>query len=344
MRKLLFFSLILVLFAAGHIHAQESEPSWCVAVWYPSSEQPTGMDSIVSNLDVIDTVHPFWYNGLADGSILPTLDAEGADELAAWREAGLKIIPSLWDGGFSQGIHDDAIRKKHISEIIALIERMEYDGIDVDYESFQLATRDNFSIFIEDLATALHAKGYLLTIAVHAKTEDAGLWEGAAAQDWTRIATAVDVFQIMTYDYHNRASAPGPIGPPQWSYDVIAYAATITDLSKVRLGLHFYGYSWKRGNIVSVVPYENVQHWIESFDLVFTRNPADMEAKLDFKVSGLPAQTIYVADAMGLEYKLDLIMQDFPDLGGVAIWGIGGEDPANWGIIRDRRFATCKQA
>ncbi len=345
-RSLLLTSLILVILfsAGGSLNAQDPEPSWCLSVWYPSSDEPTGMDSIMGNLDLIDTVHPFWYNGLADGSILPSLDAEDAEELAAWREAGLKIIPSILDGGFSQGIHDPAIRAKHIAEIVALIERMNYDGIDADYESFQLATRDNFSLFIEELATALHAKGYLLTIAVHAKTEDAGQWEGAAAQDWTRIAAAVDVFQIMTYDYHSSVSEPGPIGPPQWSHDVIAYAATITDLSKVRLGLHFYGYSWKRGNRAAAIPYSSVQRTIEAFDLAFTRDPADMEARLDFKARGLPAQTIYVADAIGLEFKLDMLMAAFPELGGVAIWGIGGEDPANWGIIRDKRPASCKQA
>ncbi|MBZ0317160.1 MAG: hypothetical protein K8L91_12130 [Anaerolineae bacterium] len=345
-RALLLTSLVVVIFLSvgGSSRAQDAEPSWCVSVWYPSSEEPTGMDSIMNNLDLIDTVHPFWYNGLADGTILPTAVAEDADQLAAWREVGLKIIPSIRDGGFSQSIHDPAIREKHINEIIALIERMGYDGIDADYESFQLATRDNFSIFIEDLATALHAKGYLLTIAVHAKTDDAGQSEGAAAQDWARIAAAVDVFQIMTYDYHNSVGEAGPIGPPQWSHDVIAYAATITDLSKVRLGLHFYGLSWKRGNRAISIPYSSVQRSIEAFDLAFTRDPADMEARLDFKAPGLPAQTIYVADAIGLEYKLDLIMEEFPELGGVAIWGIGGEDPANWGIIRDMRPASCKQA
>lgn len=345
-RALLLTSLVVVILLSvgGSSRAQDPEPSWCVSVWYPSSEEPTGMDSIMNNLDVIDTVHPFWYNGLADGTILPTAVAEDAGQLAAWREVGLKIIPSIRDGGFSQSIHDPAIREKHINEIIALIERMGYDGIDADYESFQLATRDNFSIFIEDLATALHTKGYLLTIAVHAKTDDAGQSEGAAAQDWARIAAAVDVFQIMTYDYHNSVGEAGPIGPPQWSYDVIAYAATVTDLSKVRLGLHFYGLSWKRGNRAVSIPYSSVQRSIEAFDLAFTRDPDDMEARLDFKAPGLPAQTIYVADAIGLEYKLDLIMEEFPELGGVAIWGIGGEDPANWGIIRDMRPASCKQA
>jgi spore germination protein len=268
MRKLLYASLIVVfLLISGQTKAQDTAQTWCVSVWYPSAEHPTGMDSILNNPDVIDTVNPFWYNGLVDGTILPTLDAENEEQLAAWREAGLKILPSIWDGGFSQAIHDPTIREKHIAEIVALVEKWEYDGIDVDYESFPLSTRDHFSNFIEDLAAALHEKGLLISMAVHAKTNDETAWESAKAQDWSRLAPAVDIFAIMTYDYHNRAGEAGPIGPPQWSHDVIAYAANFTDLSKVRLGLHFYGYSWRRGNQVAVVPYVNVHQWLESFVL-----------------------------------------------------------------------------
>ena len=36
------------------------------------------------------------------------------------------------------------------------------------------------------------------------ETDDQGSWGGAAAQDWDRLAAAVDVFRIMTYDYTSR--------------------------------------------------------------------------------------------------------------------------------------------
>jgi hypothetical protein len=34
-----------------------------------------------------------------------------------------------------------------------------YDGIDIDYESLDPADRDAFSLFVEELANALHAEG-----------------------------------------------------------------------------------------------------------------------------------------------------------------------------------------
>ncbi len=249
------------------------------------------------------------------------------------------ILPTIANAS-PFAISDD-VRDQHIDAIVDLVERMDYDGIDIDYESFPLDTRDDFSLFIETLAGRLHANERLLSIAVHAKIADRVPFEGASAQDWTRLAPAVDLFKIMTYDYtHSNSRDPGPIGPPEWSRDVMAYAATLTDLSKVRLGLHFYGYRWQRGSVANLT-WEAAQRTIESYNLTVERNPADMEAWFQLKVTGLPAQTAYFADAEGLEYKLALILAVYPDLGGVAIWGLGGEDPANWDVLRDYQQGEC---
>jgi spore germination protein YaaH len=239
-------------------------------------------------------------------------------------------------------IDDADDRTNHIQHIVELVERMDYDGVDIDYEGFDPSTREDFSLFIEELATELHARGRLLSIAVHAKTNDEGSWGGAAAQDWPRLSAAVDVFRIMTYDYTSRNEPPGPIGPPQWSMDVLAYAETVVDLAKVRLGLHLYGYSWQRGTPpATAVTWRSVNRWIEGFQLAIMRNTDDMEANVELDVRGLPRQTIYFADSVGIAYKLGLVTEMFPGLGGVAIWGLGGEDPAAWDIIESVSHGDC---
>jgi spore germination protein len=317
----------------------EAAQAWCVSVWYPSSEHPGGLDSITQNLDVIDEVNPFWYAANADGTLIVSPGAEDTEKLQAWRDAALLILPTVAHA--SRFAISDEHRAENIEAIVALVERWDYDGIDIDYESFPLSTRDDFSEFIETLSARLHANGRLLSIAVHAKTADQSPSPGASAQDWVRLAPAVDFFKIMTYDYTSGSSRdPGPIGPPEWSSDVLAYAATVMDLSKVRLGLHFYGYRWQRGD-VTITTWEGVQRVIESFGLTVERDPADMEAHVELSARGLPKQTFYFADAAGLEYKLSLILRRYPNLGGVAIWGLGGEDPANWDILREFQPGQC---
>ncbi len=342
-RRLLPVGAALALLSAPLLSAKAQEtppPSWCVSVWYPSSEHPGGYDSILNHLNVIDEVNPFWYAANADGSLLLHAGAEDAQKLSAWRAAGLRIVPTIANAS-PLAISDPQTRAQHIENIVALVMRMGYDGIDIDYEEFPLSTRDDFSLFVETLAARLHAEGRTLSIAVHAKTEDFPAWEGAAAQDWARLAAAVDNMRIMTYDYHSRASQePGPIGPPEWAAEVLAYAATVTELSRVRLGVHFYGYRWQRGG-VSPITWESVQRAVSAYGLTVQREPVSQEAWVTIAQRGLPKQTIYVADAVALDYKLARLLEQFPDLGGVAIWGLGGEDPANWDILKRYARGPC---
>ena len=334
---------VLLLLLIGPIAAQEESnegKSWCVSVWYPSSEIASGYDSIINNADVIDTVNPFWYVALPDGTLHKTADAEDEEKLSDWRDAGFIIMPAIFSNGWMM-IDSAEDRTHHVQQIVELVERLDYDGIDVDYEGFDPATREDFSSFVDSLATSLHSRGRLLSIAVHAKTSDEGSWGGAAAQDWQQLAASVDVFRIMTYDYTSRNEPPGPIAPPNWIIDVLAYAQSVTDLSRVRLGLNFYGYSWQRGTPPSVpVTWQSYNRWVDAFDLEVIRDE-DMEAQIDFKATGLPRQTVYMADAAGLSFKLELIRQSYPELGGVAIWGLGDEDPENWDVLREQTTDNC---
>jgi spore germination protein YaaH len=289
---------------------------------------------------VIDLLHPFWYTTSADGTIGTQQGREVDEEqLAEWRDAGLLIMPSILTH-ISTMLDTETSIDAHIQQIVDLVERMDYDGIDIDYEGFDLSTRDRFSRFIELLSERLHERDRLLSIAVHAKTDDAGAWEGAAAQDWTRIAPAVDIFNIMTYDYTSRNAPPGPISPSDWTMDVLTYAESILDSSKVRMGLHFYGYSWLGGRPpATTTSWTAAQRLIDSFDLEVTREGD--EARIDLDVRGLPDQTYYFADAEFVSRRLNMVYEAFPSLGGVAIFGLGPEDPENWDILRDTRPTDC---
>lgn len=339
---LLLAVLLMSLTAASAQDAATPPAStWCVTVWYPSSESADGHASIEANLDLIDVIYPFWYSPLADGTLIKHNDAEDADKLTLWRDAGIVVMPSIFSSLFDP-IMSEAGREAHIAEIIALVERMDYDGIDIDYEGFPLNTREPFSLFIEALAEQLHARGKYLSVAVHAKTSDAGAWESAAAQDWARIAAAADWLNLMTYDYTNRNQPPGPISPLSWSADVLTYAASVTTLDRVRVGVPFYGYSWMRGNPpASAVMWANVQRWVTAFDITPERDADSQEAIIDLKARGLPRQTIYLADAVSTAHKLDGLLPAFPELGGVAVWGVGDEDPQAWDALRERSRGTC---
>src|SRR5690606_10850736 len=245
-------------------------------VWYPSSEHPGGAAAIAANLDVIDVVHPFWYTPDASGALLDHSGATAAEQVATWRAAGALVLPSIFSG--HAGYLADELRPAHVAEIVALVTANDYDGVDIDYEMFPLDTRETFARFIEELAEALHADGRLLAVTVHAKTEDRPPFPSAAAQDWSRLAAAADIFNLMTYDYASRNEPPGPVADRGWVEEVVEYAGTVALAPKIRVGLPFYGYSWTRGRPpATTTTWEAAARLVQQFGVEPRRDPASGE-------------------------------------------------------------------
>ena len=223
-------------------------------------------------------------------------------------------------------IHDPARRRQHVEDILALVRDNGFDGIDIDYESLSPEDRDDFSLFIEELSAAMKAEGKLLSIAVHAKTDDAGAWSGAAAQDWARLGAAVDAFKIMTYDYHNGASEAGPIAPLDWVDDVLSYAATVVPAEKTWMGVPFYGYNWT-GSTAQSLNWRQAVKLAEQNGVVPERDAASGEDRFSY---GDGRHTVYFNDAQTLAARLAMLKEKHPGVAGIAIWPLGGEDPENW--------------
>ncbi len=307
-----------------------------VAVWATYAGQ-TEQQTLTEYSDVIDEVNFSGYTLGAGGRIGGAIASAAARQAA--RDAGLRVVPSIANQDFRRDVVLDAIgtpeaRQAHVKALIALVEENGFDGIDIDYESLAAEDRDLFSPFIEELGAALHARGRLLSIAVHAKTDDAGTWGGPAAQDWVRLGAAVDEFKIMTYDYHWSTSEAGPIAPLDWVDAVLTYAATVVPPQKTWMGVHFYGYDWV-GSAAESLEWRQVVARAERSGAVIRRDEPG-EAWFTYTSGGGASgeHTVYFSDSRALAERLAFIVARHPDLTGIAIWRLGGEDPGNWEALR----------
>lgn len=311
----------------------DDQPAYQVSIWAPYAgflEQQT----LTQNADVVDEVNFVWYTLHRGGKIESSVLSSQA--LAAAREAGLRVVPSVANSGFNrdvvlEAIGDPAARTRHVQELAALVEENGYDGLDIDYESLAAEDREVFTRFIEELAAVLHANGRILSIAVHAKTNDAGTWGGPAAQDWPRLGAVVDEFKIMTYDYHYAGGEAGPIAPLEWVDQVLAYAATVVPPELTWVGVHFYGYDWL-GNAAEGLEWQQVVKRAAQNDAEIQRDEPG-EAWFTYDDG---RHTVYFTDAPALDARLEDVLARHPQLAGVAIWRLGGEDPGNWEVIRAR--------
>ncbi|MEE8392505.1 MAG: glycosyl hydrolase family 18 protein [Anaerolineae bacterium] len=352
-------SLFLIYLAQGN--SGYPPPLNRVAAWMPTSWDSTrARASWEANRAHIQELSPVWYqlDASGDGSINTYT---GARDVALVNEAHAQsppvlVIPLINNSYASTGfdtapvstmIHDPSRRATHVAALVDETLTYGYDGIDIDYESLNgHDDRDAFSLFIEELAAALHAHDKLLSIAVHPKTNEPGDWDGSRAQDWARIGAAVDRFRVMTYGYHWNTSEPGPIAPLWWMGDVMVYATSVVSPNRVYAGIHFYGHNWTDTSTGSLT-WEGAQALINTHGVASrwktasTWRHAVAEPWFTYTDDLGQSHEVWYANGSSVAARLELVQRY--GLGGVAVWRLGGEDPANWSAIATTLHVTSSQ-
>ena len=320
-----------------------------VAAWMPSSwDNQRAYTSWRAHQAHIQELSPVWYqlDRSGSGALVPYAGARDHTLVEEAHANGTLIIPLVnnyyADTNFDPApvgavIYNAAQRTAHIEALVDEVLAYDYDGIEIDYESLNgMQDREAFSIFIEELANALHAHGRLLSVAIHPKTAEPGPWEAPQAQDWARIGAAADRFRIMAYGYHWAGGDPGPIAPLWWMEEVLDLATALVPYHKVYVGLHCYGLDWSASGTSSLT-WDSAQEIIAAYGIqpqwehsAGWRSPVAEPWFTYTDAAGIEHEVWY-ADQASIAARLALV-EDY-GLGGVALWRLGGEDPAIWEAI-----------
>ena len=327
-------ALLIVLASACGNPATAGAPPLApkqVSAWAFTNAWKTSLP-VATSANALTEVGGDWWSSASDGRV----DSWTPDGfVAAVHADGLPVLATVANGAFNPNISHAILSHpaRRIAQIGALVTRCDdegYDGVELDWESMDAGDRDAFSAFVADLATALHANGKILAIAVHPKLGEPGGWSGAKAQDWAALGAAVDEFKIMTYDEHGGWSKPGPISDPSWADRVLDFAETQVPSAKIWMGIPFYGYDWGAKGARSVT-WKSAEALAERYHASILRDDSG-EARFTYKKVGV-RHTVFFQDAGSVTTKLDMMLTEHPDIAGVAVWSMGGEDPTFWSLI-----------
>ena len=311
-------------------------------------DQARGFQSVQNNLDVYTEVSPFWYYTDANGIIQAYRGSlttyEDPDMVALLRSQGKKVTPTItnllngyFDGQLVSGILNNATRRaSNISSIVNLTVNKGYDGIDLDYENLLAADRNAFSLFVRDLAAALHAQGKTLSVNVYGKTSEPGSWNGPQAQDLAALGSSADSLRFMTYEYHWSTSAAGPIAPLYWVDAVLAFAVTQIPASKVIHGLPMWGYDWVGMQAVDRT-YGDIVSLINQVGATVNWDSGSQTPWFTY-YAGNVKHEVWFENQYSIDAKLTSSLKN--DVGGVFFWRMGGEDPAIANVVRSRMPAS----
>jgi spore germination protein YaaH len=308
---------------------------------------------VLANRSDFGEASPWMYGLTTDGQITTRCDlgqsAAVAHDLSRLRAEGLRIVPTIANvtGGawsyqpVARMLHSPALMAEHVAAIVALVAARDYAGIDIDYEDLLATDRQAFTLFVTRLATALQARGKILSVALFAKTTDAGYAPRNVAQDYAAIGRAADQVRLMAYDYHCATSAPGPVAPVRWVSAVLGYAQAQIPAARVVLGVPLYGYDWSDGHGTAL-------SWLQATRLA-TRHHATVRYDADAQApwfgyadSSGTAHTVWFENADSSRAKFALARG--AGIAGVYLWMYGCEDTGTWSALRDARPAPGPHA
>jgi spore germination protein YaaH len=284
-----------------------------------------------------------WLYGLSNSGQIntqypPREAASVAAEIKRLRGAGKLIVPSIanitggkWSyGSVGRMLHSPELMAAHVTAIVALVQRNQYAGIDLDYENLHAADRQAFSAFVTRLAHALHAKGKVLSVAVFAKTTKAGTDPRNVAQDYAAIGRAADQVRLMAYDYHWESSAPGPVAPISWVRAVLRYAKTQIPASKIILGVPLYGYDWV-GHHGTGISWLEALRLSRQYHAAARYDPASQAPWFSYRDAAGHQHTVWFENAASSRAKFDAAQG--AQIGGVYLWMYGYEDTGTWSAL-----------
>jgi len=290
----------------------------------------------------LDEISVDWYVSEANSSV-----GAGGEDLTLVSTAhslGVRVLATVADvslrsGRFTAGISHRILGRptriaQHVQAIVDLCTSKGYDGADIDWEAVRPHDKDKLTAFITQLADGLHAQGKILSMAIAAKDSEPGDWSAPQSEDYAALGAAVDEFKVMTYDYSGSWSPPGPIAPLYWMDAVLTHAESLAPPAKIMMGVPFYGYDWL-GHRTTDVLWSDAQGLISTYGPAVTHDASD-EATFTYTDGRGRFHTVYFQDRTALAAKLQLLRTNHPAIRGIAIWVMGGEDPAFWDEIQSQ--------
>lgn len=318
----------------AHFEVRGSIPYW---------DQENAINSFKENVNAFSQVPVFWFYLDTEGSVKKYKSADIDSELIDFaHEQSIKIsalIANLpedgdWDSErVSKVIGTSSSRKKHIQEIVDLVNKYNFDGVSIDYEAVAGRERTNFSAFIKELSVALGRENKFLGVALHPKTSNSmGQYR---FQDWEELAKYADELYIMSYGENYDEGSAGPIASLPWVKRIVDYTKSLNvPLEKFFLGIPLYGYDWNMDNddAAEGLTYRDVLSLLSDNNLELEFDQDLASPHFHYEDESGDEHEVWFENAKSVEAKVRLAKD--AGFGGVTFWRLGNEDLQVWEAVR----------
>ena len=241
-----------------------------------------------------------------------------------------------------------------IDNLINLVQTRGADGVNIDFEGLPSAYKNNFSSFMVNLCTQMHAAipGSEVSTVLYAVD-----WNNVF--DFSAMEPHVDHYIIMGYAYYYQGSSnTGPCDPlyhfgSNYNYtlskSITYYLSNGCPKNKLILGLPYYGYQWSTSslNIPSATSASGVAKTYKQVknNVSGNYNSANYNYDTDsytdiYAFNDGGNKQCFISTEDGFDKRLAHVNQS--GIGGIGIWALGYDDGYSqyWNTI-DKYLTDC---
>lgn len=313
---------------------------------------PASYASLKEQDNIITAVCPFWYR----------LDREHPFTLELWgNEQELQLVNdfcrrrekknyilvhNILYGSTRAGremahaaLADVDNRRRLVENICNLVKESGYAGVCIDVENIYPADQVHYLSMLDELKQ----KGCTVLACVPAKTSDARNGGWGDSFDYAGVGAVADRVVIMAYDEHGAASRGGPVASVGWVDKVIRYALTKVPAEKIILGLPTYGFDWNLASgSARYLSHDLAESTARRYGCSVEWDGENCVPYYSYVDGDGARHLVYFENAASAAAKLELVNKY--DLKGIALWRLGMEDPALWGIVEDKLVPPVRQS
>ncbi|RZK61370.1 MAG: glycosyl transferase family 2, partial [Pedobacter sp.] len=268
----------------------------------------------------------FFLNG---DSIVDKADTAALKVIHDSKKSAIAVVSNFnkehWDGNAVKRLLNDLpAQQKLISNLISIVQKYGYKGINVDFEELNLENSNSFNSFMKNLYNQFHAKNLVVSQDISPENDD---YQPEILQKYN------DYLVIMAYDQHTDLSNSGDVSNQEWVEEKLDHICTKVDADKVILALACYGYDWPKNSVGKSLTYEEAITSAVNYKSTVTYNPSSANLNYSYKDGSGIQHDVYFTDAA--TYFNIIRKADDWGIAGIALWRLGSEDKRLWSFISE---------
>jgi len=285
--------------------------------------------SLKENIDKLNIVMPEWFFiSTGADTVITDIDSHA---LKLMRENKISIMPMLsnyynekWDGNaVHKFISSPAKRKSLTDNLINLLVKNKFQGINIDFETLVESKDEDLSMFQKELYEAFHKKGLIVTQDIPPFNTDYNLRELSKYNDYV---------VLMAYDLHYETSKPGPVSPINWVEESVVNVLKFLPSEKLIVSIPTYGYDWPDGDQGNDITFEEAVVTAKESEGEIDFDNDYFNLNYDYYDDNDHRHQVWFSDAATC-FNTMRLAADY-NTAGVAIWRLGGEDKRIWNFYR----------